>query len=212
MIAVQEREREWISRELHDNVNQVLTTVKLYLEMSARKGDDPLIPKIMQLINSSICEIRNLSHQLSAPTLGTRSLIDSINGLIEMVGFSTNLQFEFNHSGYHGLFHMSQKLALYRIIQEQVNNIVKHAEATKVWIFLSQKNGNIILRVKDNGKGFDSRVKTNGMGINNIISRAKIFGGVVRIDAAPQKGCCINVFVPVVPEKEEALLPEEMSN
>jgi signal transduction histidine kinase len=212
MIAVQEREREWISRELHDNVNQVLTTVKLYLEMTARKVDDPLIPKSMQLINSSICEIRNLSHQLSAPTLGTRSLIDSVNALIEMVGFSTNLQFEFNHSRYHGQLHMSQKLALYRIIQEQLNNIVKHAEATKVWISLSQNAGNVILRVKDNGKGFDRRIKTNGMGINNIISRAKIFGGVVRIDAAPQNGCCLNVVVPAVPEKEEAVHIEEMSN
>jgi signal transduction histidine kinase len=212
MIAVQEREREWISRELHDNVNQVLTTVKLYLEMSAKKVDDPLILKSMQLINDSIGEIRNLSHQLSAPTLGTRSLIDSINGLIEMVGFSTNLKFTFNHARYHGPLHMSQKLALYRIIQEQLNNIIKHAEATKVWITLSQKEGNIILKVKDNGKGFDSRIKTNGMGINNIISRAKIFGGVVRIDAAPQQGCCLHVVVPVVAEKEEVVLTKEMAN
>ena len=69
MIAVQEREREWIGKEMHDNVSQVLTTVKLYLKMASQKESNPLIPRSMQLVNSSITEIRNLSHQLSSPTL-----------------------------------------------------------------------------------------------------------------------------------------------
>jgi signal transduction histidine kinase len=203
MIAVQEREREWIGRELHDNVSQVLTTVKLYLEMASKQHENPLIPRSMQLINNSIVEIRNLSHQLSAPTLGTGSLIDSINALIEMVGFSTNLLFQFDHAGFRVQLIMGQKLALYRILQEQLNNIIKHAGATKVWISLSQKNDNVILVVRDNGKGFDSRAKTNGMGLNNMISRAKIFGGTVHIKTAPQKGCLLSVTVPVVKKGEE---------
>jgi signal transduction histidine kinase len=203
MIAVQEREREWIGRELHDNINQVLTTVKLYLELASKQEDNPLIPRSMQLINSSIGEIRNLSHQLSAPTLGTRSLIDSINALIEMVGFSTDLLFEFNCDGYNDRLSMSQKLALYRILQEQLNNITKHAEATRVWISLSQKQDNIILRVKDNGKGYDSKIKTSGMGLNNIISRVKVFGGSVHIESSPQKGCFLSVVIPVVSSEEE---------
>ena len=197
VIAVQEREREWIGRELHDNVSQVLTTVKLYLEMASQQQNNPLIPRSMQLINNSITEIRNLSHQLSAPTLGTRSLIDSINALIEMVVSSTNLQIEFDHMEYHRQLTMNQKLALYRILQEQLNNIIKHAEATKAWIVLSQTDGNTILSVRDNGKGFDSTTKTNGMGLNNIISRAKIFGGTVHIRSAAQRGCFLNVTVPI---------------
>lgn len=206
MIAVQEREREWIGRELHDNVNQVLTTVKLYLETASRKTDDPLIPRSMELINNSISEIRNLSHQLSSPTLGTGSLLDSINALIEMVGFSTNLLFEFDHEGYRQRLIMSQKLALYRILQEQLNNIIKHAGATRVWISLCQQNGNTVLTVRDNGKGFDKKRKTNGMGINNIISRAKIFGGTVQIESTPGKGCSFNVIIPIAGEKEEVLV------
>jgi signal transduction histidine kinase len=157
----------------------------------------------MQLINSSIGEIRNLSHQLSAPTLGTGSLIDSITALIETVGFSTNLLFEFNHAGYRERLIMSQKLALYRILQEQLNNIIKHAGATKIWISLHQKGDNIILAVRDNGKGFDSRLKPEGMGLNNMTSRAKIFGGAVHIETAPGKGCFLRVTVPVVTSEEE---------
>jgi signal transduction histidine kinase len=198
IIAVQEREREWIGRELHDNVSQVLTTVKLYLEMASKQENNPLIPRSMQLINSSIVEIRNLSHQLSAPTLGTRSLIDSINALIETMGFSTTLLFEFYHKGYSEQLAMSQKLALYRILQEQLNNIIKHAEATKVRISLIQKGDNVILTVRDDGKGFDSKRKVNGMGLNNITSRAKVFGGAVHIETAPQMGCLLSVRVPII--------------
>jgi signal transduction histidine kinase len=198
MITVQEREREWIGRELHDNVGQVLTTVKLYLETASRQGDNPLIPRSMQLINNSITEIRNLSHQLSAPTLGTRSLIDSINALIDSVAFSTKLSFEFDHTGYTSRVIMSQKLALYRILQEQLNNIVKHAAATRIWITLSQNDGNTILTVKDDGKGFDAAVQSGGMGINNIISRTKVFDGIVLMNTAPGKGCVLEVTIPVI--------------
>lgn len=198
MITVQEREREWIGRELHDNVGQVLTTVKLYLETAAQQDNNPLIPRSMQLINSSITEIRNLSHQLSAPTLGTRSLIDSINAIIETFAFSTKLRFEFDHKGYTRPVVMSQKLALYRILQEQLSNIIKHAGATKVWITLSQDEGEVILTVRDNGKGFDTTIKTGGMGINNIISRAKVFDGNVNIKAVPGIGCILEVTLPAV--------------
>ena len=198
MITVQERERERIGRELHDNVSQVLTTVKLYLEMASRKCVDPLIPRSMDLINNSITEIRNLSHQLSAPTLGTRSLIDSINALIETLQFSTRLKFQFDHTGYTECIIMDQKLAVYRILQEQLNNIIKHANASKIWITLSRDNNNIILTVKDNGKGFDTTMKTDGMGINNIISRAKVFDGIVQMEAASGRGCSLAVTIPVI--------------
>lgn len=196
MIAVQEREREWIGRELHDNVSQVLTTVKLYLEMASKQADNPLIPRSMQLINGSITEIRNLSHQLSAPTLGTRSLVDSINALIETLAFSTDMKFEFDHTGYVRRVAMGKKLALYRILQEQLNNITKHAGATKVWITLFQKENNLVLTVRDNGKGFDLSAKKSGMGINNMTSRAGVLNGTVHIETAPGKGCVLEVQIP----------------
>jgi signal transduction histidine kinase len=203
MITVQEREREWIGRELHDNVGQVLTTVKLYLETAAQQGDHPLIPRSMKLINNSITEIRNLSHQLTAPTLGTRSLIDSITALTETVACATKLKFEFDHKEYTRRVAMSQKLALYRILQEQLSNIIKHAEATKVWIRLSQSEDNVLLTVRDNGKGFDTSIKTDGMGINNIISRAKVFDGTVTIKAVPGKGCVLEVTIPAIAVEAE---------
>lgn len=203
MITVQEREREWIGRELHDNVSQVLTTVKLYLDLASKETDHPLVPQSMLLINDSITEIRNLSHQLSAPTLGTRSLVDSIHALVETMAITNKLDITFDYTGYTTVI-MSQKLALYRILQEQFNNIVKHAEATKVWISLSNRDEKVILTVKDNGKGFERKTKTNGMGLNNIISRAQVFEGKVYLKTAPQKGCSLTVILPIIEDSNVA--------
>jgi signal transduction histidine kinase len=115
-----------------------------------------------------------------------------------MVGFSTAIVFQFDHEGDTGRLVMSQKLALYRIVQEQLNNIIKHAAANKVWISLRENDDNIVLTVTDNGKGFDSTKKTNGMGLNNMISRANVFGGRVKVSTAPQQGCSIMVHLPIV--------------
>jgi signal transduction histidine kinase len=205
VIAAQEKERAYIGRELHDNVNQVLTTVKLYLETALHKEEerDHILSKSMKLINGSINEIRNLSHQLSAPTLGTGSLVDSINALIEMVVSSGNLVIEFEHSRFYRPISMSQKLALYRIVQEQLNNVIKHAAATKVWVSLKQTGTTTSLSVKDNGKGFNHPEKQNGIGLNNIITRVRAFDGNVKIESALQKGCTVKVVLPITFENEK---------
>lgn len=205
IIAAQETERAHIGRELHDNVNQVLTTVKLYLEMALNRVEtkDQFVYRSIQLVNGSIIEIRNLSHQLSAPTLGTGSLADAINALIEMVVSSTGLLIDYDQRGCFETLIMAQKLALYRIVQEQLNNIIKHAGATKVGISIRKTGTHTILEVKDNGKGFDIAEKSYGIGLNNIISRAKLFGGNAAIESAPQRGCKLKVSLPLVFEKEK---------
>jgi two-component system sensor histidine kinase UhpB len=206
VIAAQEKERAHIGRELHDNVNQVLTTVKLYLETVLNKEEtkDPFISKSMQLVNGSINEIRNLSHQLSAPTLGTGSLTDAINALIEMVVSSSGLLVEFDNRAYCKTIVMDQQLAIYRIVQEQLNNVIKHAAADKAWISLKQTATHIILLVKDNGKGFTVSEKSHGIGFNNIITRVQSFDGNITIESALQKGCELKVVLPMVFENEKA--------
>ncbi|MBO9682139.1 MAG: hypothetical protein J7502_05630 [Flavisolibacter sp.] len=200
VILAQEKEREEIGHELHDNVNQVLTTVKLYLELALHNSEtrEELISKSMQLVMKSINEIRSLSHDLSAPTLGTRSLIDSIYALIETISNSTGIKIIFDHSSCYASLPMNQKLAIYRITQEQLNNVVKHAKATTVSIILSQTDKHTSLIIKDNGKGFNTFEKRNGIGLNNIINRTKVFEGKVDIKSAPGKGCTLVVNLPFI--------------
>ncbi len=207
VILAQEREREVIGRELHDNVNQVLTTVKLYLEMAKTNPEtrDDLLSRSIHHIIHSINEIRNLSRDLSAPTLGTQSLIDSISALVEMVESSSGIPIQFEYSSYSDDLDKEQKLAVYRIVQEQLNNVVKHAKATQVCVSIKGSDSGLVVKVSDNGQGFDTAQQRSGIGLNNIVNRAKVFDAKVRIDSAPGKGCQVLITFPFVPVAEAAV-------
>jgi PAS domain S-box-containing protein len=200
IILAQEREREAIGHEMHDNVNQILTTIKLYLEMAMNNPAmrEDLIPKSIGHIMECITEIRNLSRELSAPTLGTQSLTDSIKALIDVVSSSSGLVIHFSHDSYHTSLAKDQKLAIYRILQEQLNNIIKHAAATEVCIDISQNELTTELLISDNGKGFDLKASRHGIGLNNILSRTKVFGGEMHLDSKPQHGTRLQVRLPIV--------------
>jgi PAS domain S-box-containing protein len=202
VIRAQEREREVIGRELHDNVNQVLTTVKLYLELvqADRSSCDVLLPRCIGHVMDSINEIRKLSRDLSAPTLGTRSLVDSVEALVDMIRSSSGLRIALRHNREQSNLPMDMKLAVYRILQEQLNNVVRHAKATKVLVSLNQQAGSLTVTIKDNGQGFDPSQQREGIGINNMISRAKVFDGKVAINSAPGKGCMVQISIPTKAE------------
>ena len=211
VIRAQEREREVIGRELHDNVNQVLTTVKLYLELaqSDQASCEALLPRCVKHVMDSINEIRKLSRDLSAPTLGTRSLADSVEALVDMIRSSSGLRMTLRHNLQPGSLPMDMNLAVYRILQEQLNNVVRHAGASKVLITLNQQPGSLVVTVKDNGQGFDPALRREGIGINNMISRAKVFDGKLTIDSAPGKGCMVQIIIPIPVVKEEDAVAAE---
>ncbi len=114
VIQAQEREREAIGREKHDNVGQMLSTIKLYLDIVTKNTDagEQLLPKSIELLISSIQEIRNLSHELSAPTLGTKLLVDSINDLLQNVNPSAGLHVQFSPDEDADKIEMEQKLSI----------------------------------------------------------------------------------------------------
>jgi PAS domain S-box-containing protein len=198
IIVAQEREREIIGHELHDNVNQILTTVKLYLETALQREDckKDLIERSIGYLLQCIKEIRNLSHSLSAPTLGTQSLVDSIQALIEDVSSCTDFAIHFHVEKYRQPVSKELSLALYRIVQEQFTNIIKHAHATVVAVHLSQTAHETHLVIEDNGRGFEPVAQSNGIGLNNISSRVKAFNGRLSIQAAVGKGCRLSVRLP----------------
>ncbi|WP_345257259.1 ATP-binding protein [Flaviaesturariibacter amylovorans] len=199
IIGAQEQEREAIGRELHDNVNQVLTSVKLYLDMAVAEPPQAptLLPRAIRHVQDCISEIRNLSRALSAPTLGTRSLVDSINALIDMVTSSSGLPVRFTHQHYRTLLPKEQKLAFYRILQEALNNVVRHSGATEVQIDLAQSEQHTTLTVRDNGTGFDPRAGGSGVGLSNIRSRARVLGGSTRVETKPGAGTTLTVKLPL---------------
>jgi PAS domain S-box-containing protein len=199
-IKAQEHVRSQIGRELHDNINQVLTTVKLYNELCLTQQDiaTDLLPKSIQYLNSCIEEIRGLSKALSAPTIGNGSIQDSIKELIDSVQATHRLAIAYEASGLDDKTYSKEiRIALFRIVQEQVTNVLKHAQATALTISLQATRGAITCTIKDNGIGFDTGGHKQGIGITNMISRAEVLHGSVTLQSAPGQGCTLTVQLPV---------------
>lgn len=199
-IDGQERERLEMGKELHDNIGQQLTTVKLFLDMAKTTADSKTLNMVTQAlrgITEVINEVRSISHSLVPPTLMDLGFIDSVNELIESIHTTQSLRIELDYFEFdEDRLPENKKLALYRIIQEQLNNIIKHARASRVSIILRLTDSNILLQVKDDGAGFDIRKVKRGMGITNIHNRAELFGGNLLLTSTPGKGCQIDVCLP----------------
>jgi signal transduction histidine kinase len=199
IIEAQEREREAIGHELHDNVNQILMAAKLYVEMAMKDvhSKDEKLNTSIEYIKNGISEIRKISRELSAPTLGSQTLLESIESLIEFITCCTDIIINFDHSEYKHEVDKEKSLAIYRILQEQLNNILKHAAASKIDITLKQSDKETWIIIIDNGNGFDTKARRNGIGLNNIYSRATLNKGSMTIDSAPGKGCKLEVSLPL---------------
>ncbi|HLP36445.1 PAS domain S-box protein [Lacibacter sp.] len=192
VIIAQEKEREEIGRELHDNVNQILASSRLYLGLVKDKGSEyrSFIEESDVLIHSAIQEIRHLSHALIPPAMQDADLEKSINSLINIVQEGSGIIVSKEVCVIDKSVMSEQlKLTIYRILQEQVNNILKYAKASTMEIQLLQCNNKILLRVKDNGIGFDPEQKTEGVGLMNIRTRAALQKGEVKMITSPGKGC-----------------------
>ena len=198
IIRAQEKERTQIGHELHDNVNQILSTVKLFVDMltPASKEEKKIKTKSIEYILLAIEEIRKLSKELVVPQLKEKGLVDSIRDLIEDIHLSTVIKIKLTHDLENDLLSPGKKITLFRIVQEQLKNIIKHSQASKVDIYLENKEGNTQLMIKDNGIGFDASQTHSGIGLSNIYERVRFYNGSADIQTAPGKGCTLIVTIP----------------
>lgn len=198
VIQAQEKERTQISQELHDNVNQVLTTVKLYTELCANDlGNRDLMKRSMTLLQSCIDEIRSLSKQLSAPSLGKITLKESVKDLVKTMAATGKTKIQLNTKGIQDIeVNKELHLAIYRILQEHLTNILKHANAKTVRIVINYLDDDIILKVSDDGRGFNLNETASGIGIDNMRSRAESLDGRLTINSAPGLGCVLIAHFP----------------
>jgi signal transduction histidine kinase len=202
VIQAQENERSLIGLELHDNINQVLTTVKLHNEMLLEGIGDPkaILPRTLHYLQNCINEIRGLSKRLSAPTLGKISLEESVKDLIDSINLTSKVKISRQFSGLENET-LSQDLhiGIYRILQEQLNNVLKHADASEVNIHLERCENKIRLCITDNGKGFVVQNSKNGIGLMNMQTRAENLSGTFTVHSKPGHGCKVEVVVPCFP-------------
>ena len=196
VIDAQEIERATLGRELHDNISQMLTTARLYLQCAKDSPalQDDMINRSRNTIIDAVEEIRRLSKSMIETFNEAVGLEFSLNDLIEKVRlaqpFTVSLYFAVPDERL--LDHKLQK-TIFRIVQEQLNNTIKYANATEVQVAIVQKKRQLLITIADDGKGFDTTQKSKGIGITNIISRAELFNGRVKIESSPGKGCRMQV-------------------
>jgi signal transduction histidine kinase len=196
VLTGQEKERAELGEELHDNINQILASTRLYIECAIADENirKDLLGKGKTLLDTAMKEIRKLSRTLLPPSLGDVSLLEALSELtndsLQVNPIEIKKKWKnFNEEG----LCQKLKLTIFRIAQEQMNNIYKHSQAKNVTISLSKTDGTILLVIKDDGIGFDTQTKRAGVGIRNITSRAEVNNGTVSIESSPGQGCKLMV-------------------
>jgi PAS domain S-box-containing protein len=199
VIKAQERERNIIGRELHDNVNQLLASTRMCLSTARMTpaGKKDFVDKSIRLIDATIFEIRILSRKHVTPLKGF-DLKDQIQSMIKIMeeGIGFRITFDYDLPDEPEIPD-DLKLNIYRVIQEQLNNVYKHASASRVQIKMYAADHQIHILINDNGIGFEIGIKKSGVGIVNIINRVESFNGKVNFETQPGIGCKLEMCIPM---------------
>jgi two-component system sensor histidine kinase UhpB len=205
VVTAQEEERLRISRELHDEAGQSLTSLKISLDLirtGLPPGLDALrdrLADLAQLTGDTMETLRTLAHDLRPPGLDAFGLNIAMEGLCHDFSNRTNLSLEYQGIEIPAL-PTTIALSMYRFAQEALTNIAKHADANQVIVQLTQENGNIRLSIADNGRGFKydpESLGSNGIGLVSMQERIDLIGGVLEITTAPGLGTRLVATVPL---------------
>lgn len=196
VLNAQEKERTYLGQELHDNVNQLLSVAKMYLSLVKKRDEqfEDHLAHADKAISEAIKDIRQISHELIVPKIGEGEIGFLLEELFNRFSSATKIPVEirFKDEDVEGIAE-AQLLAIYRIMQEQMNNILKYAKASTVFVDFDRKPDQLLITVKDDGVGFDlsEKKKTEGVGLKNMRTRASLFNGEVRIESAVGQGCTL---------------------
>lgn len=194
VTEAQERERLDIGMELHDNVKQILAISQLHIDIAKQfikddKNPSEVLDKTRSFIGEAIFEIRRLSHQLAPVVDNAIDFDEVIRNLVDNINHNGKLTIRLYIDELKGSLSKNLQTAVYRILQEQFSNIIKHADAKTVIVSLKQIDADIVLKIQDDGKGFDTTKEKSGIGLENIKRRAQIFAGTMIVKSKPGKGC-----------------------
>lgn len=200
-IQAHEDEKNELGKELHDNINQMLATVKMYLGMikSGRSIPDfDLVSKSYDYLEQAIIELRKLSHSLVPPSLGEIGLDEALHALVNDINVVQDLDIRLLIDKKCKLLHLDKKMALmiFRIVQEQLSNITKYARAKQVIITIKKDKEELRLMVTDDGIGFNVLEAGKGIGLKNMANRLEYYAGKLKIITTPGKGCTIEATIP----------------
>lgn len=194
-----EKQKESIARELHDNIGQLLSLTRLYFERALKEMKDPdgILEQSWQYLNYTISAFSNLTLSLNTPQWIDNGLVQEINRLVTDINKTGRFDVlakigSFNED----MISPDQKITAYRIIQELLNNAIKHSKAKNIVVRLLLHDELLHLSVEDDGVGFDIEKNCKGFGLNNINHRVAAYKGRINITSSPAGGCLTEIILP----------------
>jgi ligand-binding sensor domain-containing protein/signal transduction histidine kinase len=208
LVSSQETERKRIASELHDGLGQNLLVIKNRASMGAGLSDSnsgafEQFREIESIVSETITEAQQIAYNLRPLHLDRFGLKSALEDMMEKVESASGIKFSSRIAPLDGLFSKEYEINLYRIIQETVNNIVKHSYASEALIVIDRSEDKVSITVKDDGKGFDDNPETSifnrraGLGIASIEERVRLLNGSLMIDSSPDKGTTIKITLPL---------------
>jgi signal transduction histidine kinase len=200
-ITIQENERRRIATDLHDSLGPLLSSVKLQINSIAINDaeDQQIINRAGRHLDEIISSIREISYNLLPNTLQRKGLPEAVREFISHINSKHVLNIRF-YQMKEFIIPPEKEIHLFRMIQEIVQNTLKHAQAKDLQIALGQENSNVLILTKDDGIGFDidkARKETTGLGLKSIESRAEILRGVINMESIPGQGTNYFVKIPL---------------
>jgi signal transduction histidine kinase len=200
-VELLETERARIAADLHDDIGPLLSAVKMNLHLldTTDKNDLVIIGKTTGHIDYTAKRLREISNNIMPYTLQSKGLTKAVEEMIDLLSVTTALQFSFDHQFAEIPVSKEKEIHIYRLLQEVLNNVVKHANATKVDISMYKEKKQYCINVRDNGAGFDQQEaigRTKGLGLQNILRRTEILKGKVYLETAPGKGTSYHFSIP----------------
>lgn len=201
VIHAQEEERKRIAKDLHDGIVQQLGGLKLGLQKVLADNQDPDAKKMMHILDGSTQELRDISHRMMPKALSELGLIPAMRDMLENSLEHSGIRFQFETFAIADTdrFPEAIEISLYRIVQELINNVVKHSGANELSVQLFKAGDQLTLLVEDNGTGFQSPSPTSGIGLMNISSRLDTLNGEVNFEPSPEGGTLARVQIPLSP-------------
>ncbi|MEQ9101884.1 MAG: tetratricopeptide repeat protein [Imperialibacter sp.] len=205
LLEGQEKERLRIAEELHDRLGSLLSAIKLNFNGWIGKRDlsqdevEDYSAKTSGLLDEAVTEVRRVSHNLSTGQVSRYGLVGSMEDLAATVNRSDSIKMKVLHFNLGERLPIELETGIYRIVQEMLANVLKHANAKEFTVQLSKTDNSVILTAEDDGKGFDYKEarKRGGIGLHNIDNRVKKFGGQFSVDSSPGKGTIFTFEFPL---------------
>lgn len=198
-LEIQEQAFSYISQEIHDNIGQILSLVRLNLNtFDTTVASEEKLNQTDDLLGKAIKDLRDLSHNLQRNRIHDIGIVESIRQLLISIEKTGQYSTSFLASDNFHILDPNTDIILYRMIQEIVNNIIKHAAASMIDIEIKTEANTTIIQISDNGIGFDTTVlqqERSGIGLQNIVNRAKTIDASVDVKSEPGKGTIVTLYI-----------------